>query len=110
MPATVTPDYEDVQVGGELPSMRKGPLTTMHLMRWSSSAWCRRWEISIIPKKQKIIWRGAFPVFTPSHQVRPAQFLKNQTAENQMRFVNIGTKIRDEVAVAIKAAQRFGHR
>jgi acyl dehydratase len=37
MPATVTPDYEDVQVGDELPSMRKGPLTTMHLMRWSAS-------------------------------------------------------------------------
>jgi acyl dehydratase len=29
--------YEDVQVGQELPQLEKGPLTTAHLMRWSSA-------------------------------------------------------------------------
>lgn len=37
MPATVTPDFEAIEVGAELPSLRKGPLTTAHLMRWSAS-------------------------------------------------------------------------
>jgi hydroxyacyl-ACP dehydratase HTD2-like protein with hotdog domain len=37
MPVNPTPDYEDVAIGFELPIMRKGPLTTAHLMRWSSS-------------------------------------------------------------------------
>ena len=29
--------YEDVQVGTDLPILGKGPLTTMHLMRWSAA-------------------------------------------------------------------------
>lgn len=29
--------FEDVNVGDELPRLRKAPLTTMHLMRWSSA-------------------------------------------------------------------------
>jgi acyl dehydratase len=29
--------YEDVAVGTELPSLVKGPLRTMHLMRWSAA-------------------------------------------------------------------------
>ena len=29
--------YEDVAVGEELPRLPKGPLTTMHLMRWSAT-------------------------------------------------------------------------
>jgi acyl dehydratase len=37
MPATVTPDFEDVEIGQDLPALRKGPLTTAHLMRWSAS-------------------------------------------------------------------------
>ncbi len=37
MPATITPAFEDVNVGEELPKLVKGPLTSAHLMRWSSS-------------------------------------------------------------------------
>ena len=29
--------YEDVELGGELPRLAKGPLTTAHLMRWSAA-------------------------------------------------------------------------
>lgn len=29
--------FEDVEVGEDLPPLRKGPLTTMHLMRWSAA-------------------------------------------------------------------------
>jgi len=29
--------YDDVSVGMELPRLQKGPMTTMHLMRWSSA-------------------------------------------------------------------------
>ncbi|MBX3521892.1 MAG: acyl dehydratase [Xanthobacteraceae bacterium] len=29
--------FEDVQAGQELPLLRKGPLTPMHLMRWSAA-------------------------------------------------------------------------
>lgn len=29
--------YEDVHIGQELPALRKGPLTTAHLMRWSAA-------------------------------------------------------------------------
>lgn len=29
--------YEDVAVGGEVPRLAKGPLTTAHLMRWSAA-------------------------------------------------------------------------
>lgn len=29
--------FEDVAVGGELPRLEKGPLTTAHLMRWSAA-------------------------------------------------------------------------
>jgi acyl dehydratase len=29
--------FEDVAVGDELPALRKGPLTTAHLMRWSAA-------------------------------------------------------------------------
>lgn len=29
--------FEDVDVGHELPKLRKGPLTTVHLMRWSAA-------------------------------------------------------------------------
>lgn len=29
--------YEDVAVGDELPKLEKGPLTTVHLMRWSAA-------------------------------------------------------------------------
>src|SRR3990172_1159590 len=29
--------YEDVADGAELPRLRKGPLTTVHLMRWSAA-------------------------------------------------------------------------
>lgn len=32
-----TPRYEDVQVGDELPGLTRGPLSTMHLMRWSAA-------------------------------------------------------------------------
>ncbi|WP_038205074.1 acyl dehydratase [Xenophilus azovorans] len=37
MKATGTRFYEDVAIGEELPRLRKGPLTTMHLMRWSAA-------------------------------------------------------------------------
>ena len=40
MSATVTrttPRYEDVDIGLELASLEKGPLTTVHLMRWSAA-------------------------------------------------------------------------
>jgi len=30
-------DFEDVEVGTELPPLVKGPLTTTHLMRWSAA-------------------------------------------------------------------------
>lgn len=29
--------FEDIKVGYEVPVMRKGPLTTVHLMRWSAT-------------------------------------------------------------------------
>ena len=29
--------FEDVEVGYEPPTLRKGPLTTVHLMRWSAA-------------------------------------------------------------------------
>jgi acyl dehydratase len=29
--------FEDIEVGYELPKLRKGPLTTVHLMRWSAA-------------------------------------------------------------------------
>lgn len=32
-----TPDFEQVAVGDEVPLLEKGPLTTMHLMRWSAA-------------------------------------------------------------------------
>ena len=32
-----TMHYEDFEVGAALPVLEKGPLTTMHLMRWSSA-------------------------------------------------------------------------
>ncbi|MBN9428629.1 MAG: acyl dehydratase [Burkholderiales bacterium] len=32
-----TPRFEDVAIGTELPALRKGPLTTTHLMRWSAA-------------------------------------------------------------------------
>jgi acyl dehydratase len=32
-----SPLFEDVPVGFELPGLTKGPLTTMHLMRWSAA-------------------------------------------------------------------------
>jgi acyl dehydratase len=34
---TKQPHFEDIEVGYELPVMRKGPLTTVHLMRWSAT-------------------------------------------------------------------------
>lgn len=37
MKSAVTPFYDDVAIGDELPRLRKGPLTTMHLMRWSAA-------------------------------------------------------------------------
>jgi acyl dehydratase len=32
-----TPFFEDVVVGQDLPALAKGPLTSMHLMRWSAA-------------------------------------------------------------------------
>lgn len=32
-----SPAFEDVTVGTELPSLTRGPMTTAHLMRWSSA-------------------------------------------------------------------------
>jgi acyl dehydratase len=29
--------FEDVEIGGKLPTLEKGPLTTIHLMRWSAA-------------------------------------------------------------------------
>lgn len=29
--------FEDVEAGADIPSIAKGPMTTMHLMRWSSA-------------------------------------------------------------------------
>lgn len=37
MPLANTPFFEDVAIGHALPILRKGPLTTMHLMRWSAA-------------------------------------------------------------------------
>jgi len=38
MSRTLTQRYfEDVQVGDELPPLKKGPLTTTHLMRWTAA-------------------------------------------------------------------------
>lgn len=34
---TTTPRFEDIDVGFELPRLVKGPLTTVHLMRWSAA-------------------------------------------------------------------------
>lgn len=34
---TNTPRFEDVEIGFELPRLDKGPLTNMHLMRWSAA-------------------------------------------------------------------------
>lgn len=33
----MTPWFEDVAVGQELPGLTRGPLTTMHLVRWSAA-------------------------------------------------------------------------
>lgn len=32
-----TPFFEDVEIGRDVPSLVKGPLTTAHLMRWSAA-------------------------------------------------------------------------
>src|SRR3546814_5839823 len=37
MALATTPCFEDVSAGFELPILRKGPLTSVHLMRWSAA-------------------------------------------------------------------------
>jgi len=37
MALAATPRFEDISVGFKLPMLRKGPLTHVHLMRWSAA-------------------------------------------------------------------------
>jgi hydroxyacyl-ACP dehydratase HTD2-like protein with hotdog domain len=37
MAMRTTPFWEDVDTGDELPTLRKGPMTTTHLVRWSAA-------------------------------------------------------------------------
>ena len=39
--------FENVEVGEDLPPLRKGPLTTMHLMRWSAAT--ENWQHDRLP-------------------------------------------------------------